>query len=153
MGQSVIPIDHLFSPGAPAAQLRTFSSNIPVKIHDAILLAIVGIQNYQEVWGVIKLKNKSNDFTENWNDYFTQIEERVSSFSELVVENKYDTSINLIPLMEYTTLVREMIDAGNFSNSSTGEFVKLNDELFSQTETIIKSLLDTSIVLSIENYN
>ena len=59
IGVAVIPIDHVFSPGSPAVQSRKFTSNIPIKDEDAIILMIAGLQNYESIWKIIHEQNNS----------------------------------------------------------------------------------------------
>ena len=50
VGVSVIPLEHIFYPGAPVAQSREMISNIPVSAMDALALSIVGISSFQPVF-------------------------------------------------------------------------------------------------------
>ncbi len=50
VGQASIPLGHIFYPGAPVAQLRHFSSDIPISAYDASVLVLAGILNYRAIW-------------------------------------------------------------------------------------------------------
>ena len=148
VGQSVIPIDHLFSPGAPAAQLRTFSSNIPVNSHDAMLLYLTGIQNFNEVWSAIKKESKDNNYLNNWDDYFSQIEERVVSINNMTKINQSTSEKDLTPINENIGLIRTMLTENNSTDKSIDKFKRLNDELFVHIKTLVKKMLVASTELS-----
>lgn len=53
VGQSNIPIDHLFTPGAPVVQSRSFISDIPISNIDSAFLMLASILNYKTIWETV----------------------------------------------------------------------------------------------------
>ena len=82
-GTAVIPLDHIFYPGAPVAQARIFISNIPISHLNAAGLSLYSIQNYKQIFKDIFSDKKSKDVVVYYNaqfrDYLNDIESRLAS--------------------------------------------------------------------------
>jgi hypothetical protein len=88
-GASNIPVDHMFTPGAPVIQTREFVSDIPVQPVDAALFSVASIRNYEEVWKALGDKSSRSPLAISYmqakvGDYLQDILRRWDGASRLL---------------------------------------------------------------------
>lgn len=81
VGKALIPLEHIFYPGAAVAQSRRFISDIPVSHFDAAALTIIGINNYADVFrAAFTAKTGSGPgahYQRHMEDYLADIKQRI----------------------------------------------------------------------------
>jgi len=81
VGTSTIPIGHIFSPGAPAAQSRSFSTTIPISKVDSLVLELSGLTNYRMVWNQLGRGDRTEARRTLWQNHVKELDSRMKSFS------------------------------------------------------------------------
>lgn len=132
VGQSNIPLQHVFSPGAPAAQSRFFSSNIPVNAVDAVLFTLAGIENYKPVWDKVQFNNENRFLIKQWPNYFSDIKDRFMSVKRLSEKYALELCADIEVIDKIIIAITDAINVTNKNEFLTESVIEKTNNLFSE---------------------
>ena len=140
VGMAVIPLDHIFYPGAAVAQSRDFVSDIPVAPEVAAMLMLANSLNYQVLFDA----HNDESLAPSVRDFYRaktaqRIQDLVDQLnkSEKLLSKKTEFKYAIGPVHEVTDAWRKIQDENDIVNSMD---TKKTAPLFSRIKAIVQDL-------------
>jgi len=148
VGQASIPLQHIFSPGAPAVQSRYFYSDIPIQPIDAALLTLAGVDNYRLIWQQLISFDKQHFLWSKWLEYLLEVEERINTASTLLANNKLGFDSDIDAIRQQLQMLKSLIPNDDLSALHSDKVATLTQEFFTATQGLSQLVRTQSKQLS-----
>ena len=144
VGKANIPLQHIFSPGAPAVQLRSFTSSIPVTPIDAALLTIAGLENYHLIWQRLLSYEETHFLWPKWQEYLIEMVERVRMVHDLLTSHEFDFHQELNSLDQQLQALIKLFESANAASFASKEAKLTTEHFFATSQKIQQAMMAQS---------